>query len=203
MAMASNSAPSPRSASTDWKRATWTIPAMPPHSEHSTNSATVVRSTGTPRLRAASGFWPIASVQLPKRVRSSVKVAPSTSMANQTSDMRKPPGSRAPDTMERIGSAIALAAGDGKPASPGRQQAAKDIHGAQRHDERAKAGAHDEQAVDQAQRGGDGQRAQECERRRQPDRRKIHRHVRRDAHHRADRQIDVAAYHQQRDADAD
>ncbi len=39
------------------------------------NSSTVVRATGTPRLRAACAFWPIEKIQLPVDVRSRKNVA--------------------------------------------------------------------------------------------------------------------------------
>ena len=98
-ATACSSMPSPRSASTEAKRATWMMPATAPRAEVSMKRMTVTRSTGTPRLRAACGFWPQACTQLPKRVRDRRKVARRPMPMNQSIDMRKP---------ARIGPAITV-----------------------------------------------------------------------------------------------
>ena len=55
------------------------------------NSRTVVRRTGTPRFRAAAGFWPMAKTQFPVRVPCRKKVATTAARRNHRTDIRKPP----------------------------------------------------------------------------------------------------------------
>ena len=99
-ATACSSMPSPRSASTEAKRATWMTPATAASAEVIMNRITVTRSTGTPRFRAACAFCPRACTQLPKRVRASRKV-PISPMAEEP-EHRHPeaeeqrPGHRSP-----------------------------------------------------------------------------------------------------------
>ena len=56
-------------------------------------SMTVIRSTGTPRLRAACSFCPRACTQLPKRVRASRNVPMMPMTRNHSIDIRKPSSS--------------------------------------------------------------------------------------------------------------
>ena len=92
-ATACSSMPSPRSASTEAKRATWMTPVTAASAEVIMNRMMVTRSTGTPRLRAACGFWPrpASSCRTGCATAGMSRAAPITK--NQSIDIRKPPSS--------------------------------------------------------------------------------------------------------------
>ena len=163
---------------------------------------TVTRSTGTPRLRAACSFCPRACTQLPNRVR----------VRQERAERADGRGTRASTCGSRRAAArpsIAL-----KPvrdvdrhreaAGQRDQHAAPDQHRPERHHEGVDPEPDHDQPVDRARarrprrrrRGGDERRHAEVAH-------QHHRDVGGEPEHGADREVEVAADHQERHADAE